>query len=288
MNKQKKYGFWSGGWLLCLCLFSFSTSYHTEKAADIALRMVQKIGTVDRLKYDLKIAERFGSKMTNFQSSVKLNRKPRKLYLFTGGIEVLWVAGENDGEALVKPNSFPYFNLNLDPMGSLMREDQHHTIHEMGFDYLASIVKHIYDSQAKKLDAVFKLESSQEWCNGKWCYKIAIQAESEFKWVNYKVLKGEDVVTIARKMKVSEYMVLEKNSAEVSDYEDVKEGQIIQIPTLYARNVILYIDKQNYFPVALRIFDDKGLFEQYDYSNLQLNPVFAADEFTENFPSYGF
>ncbi len=272
-----------------LLFFSFTpsgSSVPETNCKDIIEKMIKGINTVQRLKYNLKIVERTDKKFNNFASSVKLNRKPRQLYLATNGIEVLWTEGTNKGQALVKPNSFPYFNLNLDPNGSLMRDGQHHTINEMGFDYFGNIIEHIVSKYADKLDQVFKLEG-EEVVNNRPCYKITI-TNSDFKFYDYKVAKGEDLISIARKLYVSEYMILERNDAKVDDYTDVKEGQIIKVPGAYAKNVSLYIDKLYFLPVGSRIYDDIGLYEQYDYFFVQVNPKFEENEFTKDFKGYGF
>jgi len=273
---------------ISLGLFSFSDKKRNEPAfscKEIVLKMINAITDVKGLKYNLKITERTKGKFNYFSSSVKLNRNPRKLYLTTNGIEVLWTVGTNKGDALVKPNSFPYVNLNLDPMGNLMRDGQHHTINEMGFDYFGNIVAHNVLKTGNNFDDYFKLEG-EEILNGKPCYKFSIN-NPDFKFIDYTVLKGENLVTIARKLHVGEYMILENNK-KIDGYKDVKTGQVIKVPTAYAKHVVIYLDKQLYLPVGSRINDDKGLYEQYDYFNLQLNPTFAENEFTRNFKGYGF
>ncbi|MFL5754144.1 MAG: DUF1571 domain-containing protein [Bacteroidia bacterium] len=270
-------------------LYSFNwkrTAASGPSCKEIIEKMLKNINDVERLKYNLKITERTNKKFNNFGSSVKLNRKPRKLYLYTNGIEVLWVAGTNKGNALVKPNSFPYFNLNLDPMGSLMRDGQHHTINEMGFDYFGSIVGYITNKYESTFDDVFKLEG-EEVMNNRPSYKITI-TNSDFKFYDYTVGKGENLVTIARKLYVGEYMILENNKPKVDDYKDVKAGQVIKVPSAYAKNVTLYIDKLYYLPIGVRIYDNIGLYEQYDYFFLQVNPKFEDAEFTRQFKGYGF
>lgn len=247
--------------------------------------MIKAINDVDRLKYNLKITERTNGKFNHFSSSVKLNKVPRKLYLSTNGIEVLWVQGVNKGNALVKPNSFPYVNLNLDPMGNLMRDGQHHTINEMGFDYFGTIIVYNVLKAGPEFDKFFKLDG-EEALNGKMCYKFTID-NPDFKFLDYTVGKGETVVTIAKKLHVAEQMILENNK-KVSGYKDVKVGQVIKVPNSYAKHVVIYLDKQNFLPVGSRIYDNDGLFEQYDYSNLVLNPTFEDAEFTKNYPGYGF
>ncbi len=273
----------------CILLLSFSDTPAGRApigCREIVDQMLKRIHDVQQLKYNLKITERTNNKFNNFASSVKLNRKPRKLYLYTNGIEVLWVEGTNKGNALVKPNSFPYFNLNLDPNGSLMRDGQHHTINEMGFDYFGSIIEFISKKYSDRFDKVFTLEG-EETVNNRPCYKITIN-NSDFKFVDYTVSKGENLVSIARKLFVGEYMILERNKPKVDDYKDVKAGQVIKVPTAYAKYVTLYVDKLFNMPVGSRIYDDNGLYEQYDYFFLQLNPKLEDAEFTRDYKGYGF
>jgi hypothetical protein len=273
--------------LVLLPLAGLLSSFNpTSSCREIMDKMIKSVGEVKALKYDLKLVERIEKKYNFFGSSVKLNRKPRKLYLNAKGIEVLWVEGKHNGDALVNPNSFPYINLYLDPTGSLMRQDQHHTIHEAGFDYFSAVIEANVKRTGDRFDQYF-LPEGEETINGRACYKIIIN-NKDFGFVNYTVQKGENLITIARKLHVSEFMILQNNKPKVSDYKDVRVGQAIKVPNAYAKHVLLYVDKQNFLPIGVRVFDDKGLYEQYDYFNVQLNPVFAENEFTKDFKDYNF
>ena len=273
--------------LILFALFYLNTEIFSAPPScrEIVMKMITAIKNVEGLKYNLKITERTEGKFNYFSSSVKLKRNPRKLYLSTNGIEVLWTQGTNKGDALVKPNSFPFFNLNLDPMGSLMRDGQHHTINEMGFDYFGNVIAHNVLKAGDQFDKLFKYEG-EEFINGRFCYKFSIN-NNDFRLIDYTVAKGENLLTIAKKFHVSEYMILENNK-KVDDYKDVKVGQIIKVPTAYAKYVLIYVDKQNFLPTGSRVYDNIGLYEQYDYSNLQLNPKFEDEEFTKIYKPYGF
>ena len=253
---------------------------------DIVTKTLRSIKEVKGLKYHLKITER-GKKGFNFyESAVKFSRNPRLIYLYIKGIEVLWLQGKNDGRALVKPNSFPFFNLNLDPMGNLMRQDQHHTLNEMGYDYFASIIQNTVDRLGDKFDEVFVLQG-EERINNRPCYKILID-NKDFKYVDYTIGEGESITSIARKFHIAEYMILEKNP-KFKDYFDIlKKGQVIKIPTWYARTVTMYVDQLYFLPVSMKVSDDKGLFEEYNYYFLQVNPKFEDGEFTKTYKDYGF
>lgn len=253
---------------------------------EIVTKSLQAIKDVKGLKYHLKITERGKKGYNYYESAVKFNRQPRLIYLYIKGIEVLWLQGKNSGRALVKPNSFPFFNLNLDPMGDLMRQDQHHTLNEMGYDYFASIIQNTVNKLGNSFDETFKCQG-QERINNRPCFKVLID-NKDFKYINYTIGENENITSIARKFHIAEYMILENNK-KFRDYFDIlKPGQVIKIPNWYCRTVIMYIDQFYYLPISLKVMDDKGLFEEYNYNFLQVNPKFEEGEFTRNYKGYGF
>ena len=276
--------------LVAFFLFSFTNkNKQVEKLTNHELinKIFEAIDNVKTLRYNLQCNERIKGKMIHTESKVKLQVSPRKLYLYIKGIEVLWIQNWNNGFALVNPNAFPYIDLALDTYGSIMRKDQHHTIHEMGFHYMSEIVK---DGMKKvggesKIDKYFSVFGEENF-EGRPCYKIAL-TYPDFAWVPYTVKKGDNITFIARHLHVSEYMVLERNP-QCSNYTDVKPGQVIQVPNAYSKLTLLLIDKEYFLPVNNKVFDDRGLFETYDYHNLQVNPEISPEEFTKNYKEYHF
>ncbi len=274
---------------LALSLFLFSFSYKKSKTLSNSRELIDKVidavNNVKTLRYKLQCNERIKGRMQYFESKVKLQVSPRKLYLSLKGPEVLWTQGTNNGDALVNPAAFPYMNLNLDPYGSLMRKDQHHTIHEMGFQYLTDILKDGIKKAGDKFDKYFTVVGEDTFY-GKPCWKLSITFP-DFAWYSYTVKKGENITTIARMLKVSEYMVL-TNNPKISWYNDVKEGQTIKVPNAYGKQTLLLIDKENFLPVSNTVFDDQGLYEKYEYIDLQINCVILPEEFTKNYKGYNF
>lgn len=276
-------------WLL-IPLYLYCSPLYSQKeepdCRELVLKSLEHIREVKGLKYHLKVIERGKKGMNYYESSVKFNRVPRKIYLYIKGIEVLWVQGTNNGKALVKPNSFPYFNLLLDPMGDLMRQDQHHTLHEMGFDYFGSVIQHTMDRLGPKFDEYFSYEG-EERMNNRPCHKVVIN-NRDFRYVDYKVGKGESITSIARKLYIPEYLIVE-NNRKFDDYFDLLEpGTVIRIPNWYAKRVTVFIDQFYFVPISVKVEDDKGLFEEYNYHFLQVNPRFDDSEFTRNHKDYGF
>lgn len=272
---------------ICILLTSFSLKPYKPvyNAREIVNDLLASVGKIKTLRYNLQCNERINGKMQHTESKVKMQVSPRKLYLLLNGPEILWLQGVNDGEALVNPDAFPYMNLNLDPYGSLMRKDQHHTIHEMGMEYTAEILKDGIRRAGDKLEKYFVILGEEKY-NGRPCYKLSI-AFPDFEWHPYTIKNGENITSIARKLNVSEYMILEKNPL-ATWYDDVKAGQIIQVPDAYGKLTLLLIDKEFLLPVSEKVFDDIGLFETYEYYNLQVNPPIAPEEFTKEYKEYHF
>lgn len=285
MHKRFLHIFWlAAAWLLLLGSARAQKPQITCK--EIVFKMAKAIDDVQSLKYNLKITERGKKGYNSYESSVKLNRKPRKIYLYIKGIELLWLDGWNNNKAYVKPNSFPYVNLSLDPLGSLMRQDQHHTINEMGFDYFGSIVERMALKLGDKFDQYFKLEGEERY-NNRPCYKVTI-TNKDFGYATYTVGNNESITSIARKLNVSEYMIVE-NNPKVNDYFDIlNPGQKLKVPTAYAKDVVIYVDQLYFLPIGVKVSDDKGLFEEYNYFFLQVNPKIEDAEFTTGYKDYKF
>lgn len=272
--------------LIANCILPIAFSLSPPSCKEILQNTIDAVEKIQTLKFHLKCNERINGKLVSTESQVKLNRSPRKIYIYLKGPELLWIEGKNNGNCLVNPEGFPYMNLNLDPMGSLMREKQHHTIHEMGFEYFADIIKSSMNILGTNFDTYFKCAGTITW-NSRECYFITAEYP-DFKYSDYTVQKGETLVTIARKLKVSDYMLLEINSDKVKNFHDVKENQKIKVPNVYGSKMILYIDKEQFIPRVIKVYDDKGLFESYEYHELQLNPKIAEEEFTKEYKEYGF
>ncbi|HXC03356.1 MAG TPA: DUF1571 domain-containing protein [Bacteroidia bacterium] len=253
-------------------------------AKTIMDNMSKSAQALSTLSFNLKIQERVNGKFRNSLSSVKLQRKPRKIYMKLNGPEVLFVEGWNEGKVLVNPAGFPYINLNLDVNSGTLHKDQHHTLNEVGYDFLTDIIRDAIQRCGSKFDDYFKYEGETTW-NTIPCYQVKV-TDLDYKFITYIVGKGETLISIARKLKLSEFKLGELN--KISDYGAVKEGKALVIPSSYARMTELIIDKKTWLPLSTKVYDNNGLFEAYEYLNLKINPGFAADEFSKDFKGYGF
>ncbi|MBX7181611.1 MAG: DUF1571 domain-containing protein [Bacteroidia bacterium] len=278
--------------LVFIALFSLANfTLHAQQIPDkkeLTEKMLASIKTLKTLKFHLWKQERLKGKMEIGEQEVKMFVKPFKVYLYNYlpnvGAEVLFIEGKNNNKALVNPNSFPWANLNLDPYGDILRKGQHHTLFELGFEYTGGLLADVYKKFGPKLNEYCTIEGSIKFANRD-CWKVVLE-NKEYKLVDYTVLPGEDLIKIAKKLWVSEYALLEINN--LRDYDGVKPGQKIKVPNSYAKRVVLYIDKINHLPIYQQLFDEKGLFAEYKYSNLVINPKLAEEEFTEDYKGYHF
>lgn len=272
-----------------LVFISLSAERKSEKivnAHTVIDGMFKSISAVKTLTYDLAYIERKDDgRLRKDTSHIKYQRTPFKVYMkMAEGAEILWGPDMNDGDALVHPASFPYINLNLSPTGSTMRKNQHHGIDATGYDYFGSILENGIKQAGKGFDdhVLYLGEISS---NGYSCYSISF-LNPEFKYVPYVVQKGENLIGIARKLYVDEFMIQVHN--HLSSFNDVKQGQTIMVPSIYGKILNLYIDKATFLPVLIRIEDDMGLFEQYCFLHLKVNPNITAEEFTKSYKGYHF
>ncbi|HXA00364.1 MAG TPA: DUF1571 domain-containing protein [Cytophagaceae bacterium] len=275
--------------ILTLALFFNSLTSSAQDSKQIIENMLAAIARVNTLKFKLKRVERIEGKYLRSEAEMKFSKPLKAAYSYmlnpTKGLEILYVDGKNGNNACVNPNSFPYVTLNLDPYGSTMRKDNHHTIHEVGFRYISGIISHMIGKSGADYDKYFSYQGEVSLENRP-CYKIVIDY-TPFKYMPYTVKPGETITSIGYSHFVSDYLILEKNP-DIDDYYDVIPGQIIMVPNAYAAKTILYIDKVNYMPVFQAMYDEKGLYEQFEFLNLQVNPVIPDEEFTKEYKDYNF
>lgn len=248
--------------------------------------MFTTVASIKTLKYTFKKQERLKGVYHSGEQNVKYHKSPFKIYLYIQapqqGAEVLFIDGENDNKALVNPNAFPYVSVNLDPYGQNMRKNNHHTIYEVGFDYISNLLSHEFKQVGEsgmKNEGLFTFNKRE-------CYKITYE-NTGFKYIPYVMKQNENITQLAKKNYISEYMIMEKNTF-IGDYNYCSPGKTIYIPNSYAKKTEIYIDKILKLPILQKIYDDKGLFEQYEYLDVQLNPVISEEEFTEDYDDYDF
>jgi hypothetical protein len=276
---------------IVLLLFFFTQNIFAQSKQKVIIHnMIVGIESAHTLKYRFKKWERTKEGKMNFsETRLKVSENPKKIYLKVlgenGNPEVLWIEGKHNGDALVNPDNFPYMNLYLSPDNFLLRKNQHHNLLAVGFNYTNDILKAFVSKTGASFEKEVTYVGDIVW-EGVDCHKIYV-TYTPFALVDYVVKKDENLLKIASKLFINEFMIL-INNPEISDYYDVKEGQTIKIPNNYFKKSLLYIDKKTFLPVYQEMYDDKGLFEKYEYHELQLNIKINEEEFSPDYKEYGF
>lgn len=277
--------------LLLYFLFIISVIGWAQKEEVDAVNVLRQVVTqskqIKTLRYHAIMNERIKGKMVQKDSYFKINTSPLKIYVsqsFLGiKIDALYVEGWNNNQLLVATVGFPWIQLNLDPKGSRVRDNHHHTIFEAGFGYFASVIDQLLSEHLDKITIRYLGPSK---INNRDCQKIQIIV-NHYQIIPYTVKPGETLPSIAKQKLINDYKILELNP-EIDGYDDVRAGQVIKIPNLYAKMMYLYVDKRTLLPAQIELHDEKGLYAIYGYNDVIINAPFAPDEFDKSYKNYHF
>lgn len=267
--------------LMIIAIFPLFLGWNSDNNNEICSQIIGNVSLsingIETLSYTLSNTERIDGKLLNGKQFIKYNKSPFKCYIYlikpNQGAELIFEENKNNNEAIYRPNGFPYIDLNLNPYGEIIKKNNHHTIFNIGFHYFGNVLINMFN----KFPETFSYDGNITW-NKISCSKITIN-NINFKFIPYQVKEGDNIRSIAKKNKVSEYLIKEKNS--ISENAEIKAGKTIQIPNSYAKTIELYIDNQTHLPVFQKISDEKGVFEQYEYYNIKINPIFKDEEFSK-------
>jgi len=271
----------------CFIVLLFSCSFASaQNPVAICREMFGVIAAMNTVSLKMESYERIGDKYITTKFLVKRSRKPLNVYYKQSfpvdGAEVLL---NSNGKVLVNPGTFPWITMEMDINSSLLRKDQHHGIMESGYDYFVLLMSELFRKYADSLSKNVILEKT-ETINNKSCYKISLNNPA-YKIYTYKVTKDETILSIAGRLKISEYKICELNNKN-SVSEKIQAGTGLKLPTDYAKSMILWIDTKMKIPLKMEVYDEKGLYEKYVFNEVVINPVFKNLDFEKDNPDYKF
>ena len=263
---------------------------NSSYAYGLVEKMFESCTEVKAMYCEVDKRERFDGKYVEAQSKIKMTCDPYCVYLKqlgnSGDAEILYRKDFNEGKVLVNPNGFPWFNLSLDPYGSLIRKNQHHLILDIGFSKFNTVLAHLLEKYRGEADE-FVQYKNEEVISGRLCHVVDIENDN-YQLIEYRTQPGETTMGISDRLKISEYRIVELNE-EVDGYGELEAGMKLTIPNDYAPRIRLFIDQERFIPMRFEVYDDQGeLFEAYQYDNVILNVNFSKEELTEDYPEYGF
>ena len=272
--------------LFSLLLFMEWRQGSESKASRFILQMFDSIKNIRTLQMKISAIERGEKNFITARSEIKLQNNPHKLYFINRHkkTEILYDAEHNSKTALVKTHGFPYMSLPLDPNGSLMKKNQHYTILDIGFTFLSKAIALTISKDKDGLNSF--------WWKGKILKNnipcLMIEYEStNFSYHPYTLVQKETVSALAARLGVNEFILRYKNSL-INHFDLLAKGTTLHVPNLYCKKAIIYLSEKSMLPVSVSLYDDSGLFESYDFSDVKINVPFKAGEFSRNNPEYGF
>lgn len=249
----------------------------------LTARLSAAIENLKYLRCTVKAQERIGGTINQARSIMKLTYHPLRIYIKNHkGVEVLWVTGQNEGDAWVYPASFPYVTLSLDPNGKLMRGNQHHTALQAGFGTISDLLRTTGQRQNNTFSRSFKYTGDTVLL-GRTSHVLRSDYP-QFRYVSYKAGKNETIGSVAERFGCGEYRVIERNGLTIG--EKIPEGKVLQVPNSYGRRTTVCIDPKTFLPTMVQVNDDKGLFEKFEFSEVVPNQPIPVDEFSKEYKGY--
>lgn len=280
---------------LAMLGFSQTTTPTYEEAVEVFEKMNKSVKAIKTMECKFLKNERYQGKIIKSEQEFKLSVVPKKkvyMKIIKGpnaGTEVLFIPSENGGKAIVSAGKF-IPNIDLSPFSSLMRDKQRNTIYELGFSYTGDVIYKNFNKYKETGEKLYnegwaKYEGIIDF-DGRKCYKVSIDNKG-YKILDYTVLKGETFRSIAHKLILDEYNLVELNPS-VKDGYKLTPGQVIKVPSDFCKYVTVYVDVKTNLPVYQKIADEKGVMGEYTYLNLKINETIADEEFTKDYDGYGF
>lgn len=254
--------------------FTDSNSLSESDSNVVFNELIKSVNAIQTMKFTLKNEERINGKMMKGTQKVSMNVNPFMCHITMiepgKGEELVYAGAKYDYQAIYEPAGFPYFQIELDPYGSIMRKNNHHTIFDLGFKSMMSILQHHMKSEEYKMTVSEIVRGDRE------IYKIVINF-THFKYDYYIIDRVQSLSAIANSLYLNDYMLSELNNINL--FETLKVGSSIKVPNSYAKKIELYIDKKNGLPISQIVYDEIGIFEKYDFSDLIINVTISGKRF---------
>lgn len=276
-------------YIASLLLISLGTTVMAQSGVELANKMIAKVKSLKTLQCTFEAQERILGKMSSERNNFKINISPFKAYLKQDypekGLEGLFITGENDNKTKINPNAFPWVTLNLDPEGELVMKNHHHPIFHAGFSYVAEVLDMLIKKYQAKTDNLIVNKGTMVYQGQE---VIVLDCNNPFyKIQTIKISKPETPYELGKRLYINYYSILEENPG-LKPFNDIHAGQTIKVPTDYASKMIIYLHKTQHYPLYIKISDPKGVFEEYKFSNVIINPTFKPEDFSASNPKYKF
>lgn len=274
---------------LAIGLFVSFNGARAQSGLDLANKMIDRAKSLKTIQVTVDAKERILGTYYVEKNNFKININPFKAYFKQEfpqkGLEGLLVLGENGDKAKISLNSFPWLTLNLEPEAEMMMKNHHHAVFHAGFNYVAEVLDVLLKKYQGKSDQLIvskglgSYQGQEVWileCNNPF-YKIQ----------QITLQKPETIYNIGLRLHINYLSILEENLGSKA-FEVLPAGKTLKIPSDYASKMLIYLHKTQYYPVYIKVSDPRGLFEEYKFTNVIINPVYKPDVFSPLNKDYNF
>ncbi|MBN1118919.1 MAG: DUF1571 domain-containing protein [Bacteroidales bacterium] len=274
-------------------LLVLSTSFKTFEndktlVNSLIKKLIEQKNNTHSVTLTMIMKERIENAYLSKKATFKINYNPYQVYLkqeYPNNFEVLFKEGENNEKAWVKPSSFPWTTISLNPTGKTMRENNHHSIYKAGFRFIVEVFEYLQSKYKDDFSNMFTYNGLVKY-NNLLSHKFTFE-NPNFSIIDYNLAEGSTLEELSDKLKINDYMVTLLNP-ELKDYEEIPADTKIKIPTDYSKKIVAYIDIETGYFNGIKAYDENGLWEEYTYVDLKINPNFTELDFDLENPVYSF
>lgn len=249
-----------------------------QNVNEVTKKVLDACGKATSISYDFFSFERFaGTKRVNSEVKIKFQASPMKIYaeaIKPTSAKLLYIPSVS-ADVKVKKG----LTINPSLYSSILMKDQHHPMNKAGFATFKKIIEQSiknkgYTTSSPELSSFVKIIGSVTY-DGNACWAIEI-IDKDYKIINYTVKADEKTVwDLGKKLSIPEYRVKQLNNID----NDLTAGQVLKIPSAYAKKTTVYVDKDTYLPIYQKMEDDEGVYEEYQFKNLKINVQFTEADF---------
>lgn len=272
--------------LLCLLLIFPAITFAQPLAntppihpdgAQLIKQSVSAMSKINKLTGKLVTWERFYNSASgdygdvNFQIWMKPHEVKLLAFLPEGdkGTRLHFKDGTNKNQTAIRKPAplIDTLGISLDPEGKKLVNNAHHSMLTLGFKLAHNILaKAIKDHGADFDQYVTYVGKGKRF--GRNCHEVKLEFK-DWGWESYTMEKTESLLDLERRVNLSAYLIAEKNEYMV--YETIKAGTKLTVPNAFAKTTTLYIDETNLLPIGQIMYDERGVFEKYEFKNLKIN-----------------
>ena len=237
--------------------------------------------------------ERFGKKLAPEEEILFKFAKPFRVYMrwvgkVSRGQEALYVQGENKNRLKAHKGGFlGMVSVNVDPMGSMAMDGQHHPVLHAGIEATTVLVLRDLKRGVERKE-VRVMDRGVMTLDGRTVVKVEAFFPETLAGETHDAKENDTLWDVAERYDQDMYVILSVNKG-VDGPTDIRSGQSLLIPHYYCQRSVSYFDVETNLLVKIENYDWNGdLYESYHYRDLKLNVGLGDGDFDPKSKGYKF